>query len=204
MSKRLSKIEIYSQADFQKADRIGRLRMHMIEPDKFVLNNSDDEYYRQLNQAYQLVFEELRQSVAIRAIQEAIPGAESWFKANAILRDIYELFAPFLVKNKDLRRAILVEKMYAMAQIAESKAHGVTKDEETGEEYEWANSEWMLIAERLYSQAAKLEGLDQHESAVLDPDEIQIPAIEITSDPAAFIEAQTQEAEEAEEDEDAW
>lgn len=200
MSRKQSKIEIYSLADFQKADRIDRLRMYMIEPDRFALNNEDLEYYRQLNQAYQLVFDEIRQSVAIRAIQEAVPGAESWHRANAVLRDIYELFAPFFKKNKDLRRAILVEKLYAMAAIAERKAHGSYEDEE-GKKHEFADQEWMLVAERLYTQAAKFEGLDQHDVEMLDPDEIRIPVIEITSDPAAFIDAQAKEAEEADDDE---
>lgn len=200
MSKKESRIEIYSQADFNKADRIGRIRMHMLEPDRFALNDPDEEYYRQLQQAYQLVFEELRQSVAIRAIQETIDGAESWHKANRILQDIYELFAPFLKKNKELRRAILVEKLYMMAKVAESKAVFEYTDSD-GVTQSGADQEWMVIAERLYSQAGKFEGLDEHDTALIDPDEIKIPNIEITSDPAAFLAAQNEEAEEAEDDE---
>lgn len=194
MSRKPSQIEIYSLEDFIKADRIGRIRMHMIEPERFALNDQDDEYYRQLQQAYQLVFDELRQSVAIKAIQEAIPGAESWHRANRILLDIYELFAPFLKKNKELRRAILVEKLYMLADAAKSKA--------VDPEGNALDIEWMAVAERLYSQAGKFEGLDEHDTALIDPDEIQIPSIEITSDPAAFLAAQNEEAEEADPDED--
>lgn len=194
MSRKQLQIEIYSLEDFNKADRIGRIRMHMLEPDRFALNDQDDEYYRQLQQAYQLVFEELRQSFAIKAIQEAIPGAESWHRANRILQDIYELFAPFLKKNKELRRAILVEKLYMLAKAAEAKA--------VDENGQATDAEWMAIAERLYSQAGKFEGLDEHDTALIDPDEIQIPAIEITSDPAAFLDAQNEEVEEADLDED--
>lgn len=201
MSRKPSQIEIYSLEDFNKSDRIGRIRMHMIEPERFALNDQDEEYYRQLQQAYQLVFEELRQSIAIKAIQEAIPGAESWHRANRILLDIYELFAPFLKKNKELRRAILVEKLYMMADVAEKKAIFEYTDS-AGVKHQGADQEWMVIAERLYSQAGKFEGLDEHDTALIDPDEIQIPSIEITSDPAAFLAAQNEEAEEAEYDED--
>lgn len=200
MSRKQSKIEIYSLDDFHKADRVGRIRMHMIEPDRFALNDQDEAYYRQLQQAYQLVFEELRQSVAIRAIQEAVPGAETWHRANVILKDIYELFSPFLKKNKELRRAILVEKLYSLAKVAESKAVFEYKDSD-GIVQSGADMEWMVVAERLYSQAGKFEGLDEHDTAMIDPDEIQIPSIEITSDPNAFLEAQHKEAEEAEDDE---
>lgn len=174
--------------------------MHMIEPDRFALNDLEDIYYRQLQQAYQLVFEELRQSVAIRTIQEAIPGAESWHMANRVLQDIYELFAPFLKKNKDLRRAILVEKFYMMAKVAESKAIFEHTDSD-GIVHQGADKEWMEVATRLYELAGKFEGLDEHDTAMIDPDEIQIPSIEITADPAAFLAAQTEEAEEADDDE---
>jgi len=201
MSRKRSQIEIYSLEDFKKADRLGRIRMHMLEPERFALNDQDDIYYRQLQQAYQLVFEELRHSVAIRAIQEAIPGAEMWHRANRILQDIYELFAPFLRKNKDLRRAILVEKLYEMAKVAEKRAYGSYTDDQ-GNVQEWADPDWMVIVERLYTQAGKFEGLDQHDAPLLDPDEIQIPEIEITADPAAFLAAQAENSgEEADWDE---
>lgn len=200
MSKKPSTIEIYSLADFKKADRISRIRMHMLEPDRFVLNDQDETYYRQLQQAYQLVFEELRQSVAIKTIQEAVPGAETWHRANTILQDIYELFAPFLKKNKDLRRAILVERLYHMAKVAESKAHGTYKDDE-GISHDFADKDWMELAMKLYVEAGRFEGLDEHDTAMIDPDEITIPEIEITSDPTAFLEAQNEEAEEGQGDE---
>lgn len=175
--------------------------MHMLEPEKFCLDDQDERYYRMLQQAYQLVFDELRQSVAIRVIQETIPEAESWYMANRLLRDIYELFAPFVNKNKELRRAILVEKLYHLARVAEKNAL-VTYTDENGIQTEVANAEWMAMAERLYTQAGKFEGLDQHEVALIDPDEIQIPAIEITADPQAFIAAQAEESDEEADDYD--
>lgn len=198
MSKRQSKIEIYSQADFGKADRLDRIRMHMIEPDRFVLNDPDETYYRQLQSAYHLVFNELRESVAMKAIIENVPGADTWHRANRILRDIYTLFSPFVQKNKDLRRAILLEKLYMMADVAQRNAvykYEAEDAEGNKVEKEGANLEWMELAGKLYAQAAKIEGLDQPEVSMLNPDEITIPAIEVTSDPQAFLEAQGEEIE---------
>lgn len=191
MSKKTSTIEIYSQADFHKADRLDRIRMHMIEPERFILGDDDDAYYRQLQQAYHLVFQELRESVAMKAIMENVPGADTWHRANRILRDIYTLFSPFVQKNKDLRRAILLEKLYMMADVAQNRAVFTCTDDD-GKEKECADRDWMEMAERLLSQAARIEGLDQPEKSAFDPDELVIPEIEITSDPAAFIEAQRQ------------
>jgi hypothetical protein len=166
--------------------------MHMIEPDRFVLNDSDDTYYRQLQEAYHLVFDELRESVAMKAIMHTVQGADTWHRANRILRDIYTLFSPFVQKNKDLRRTILLEKLYLMADVAQKKAVFVYKDSE-GKEHEGADIEWMELAGKLFAQAAKIEGLDQAEISTMNPDDLEIPEIEITSDPAAFLAAQAGE-----------
>ncbi|RTL04776.1 hypothetical protein EKK58_09660 [Candidatus Dependentiae bacterium] len=167
--------------------------MHMIEPDRFVLNDSDEQYYLQLQKAYHLVFDELRESVAMKAIMEQVPGADTWHRANRILRDIYALFSPFVQKNKDLRRAILLEKLYMMADVAQKNAvykYEAQDAEGNKIEKEGADLEWMELAGKLYAQAAKIEGLDQPEVIMLNPDEITIPAIEVTSDPQAFLAAQ--------------
>ena len=189
MSKKPSKIEIYSLADFQKANRLDRIRMHMLEPERFVLSDDDGEYYRQLQHAYHMVFDELRESVAMKAIMENVPGANTWHRANKVLRDIYELFSPFLKKNKDLRRAIVLEKLYMLADVAQKRAV-FTYTDYKGDQQEGADREWMEMAERLLTQAAKIEGLDQPEKAAFDPEELLIPEIEITSDPAAFLASQ--------------
>jgi len=201
VSKKLSQIEIYSQADFGKAERLDRIRMHMIEPERFILNDQDDAYYRQLQSAYHLVFEELRESVATKAIMENVQGCDTWHRANKVLRDIYTLFSPFVQKNKDLRRAILLEKLYLMADAAQKRAvfkYEVVDNEGHKEEKDGADLEWMELAGKLYAQAAKIEGLDQVELATINPDELTIPEIEITSDPMAFINAQN-DVEDAEE-----
>lgn len=161
----------------------------MLEPERFVLSDDDGEYYRQLQHAYHMVFDELRESVAMKAIMENVPGANTWHRANKVLRDIYELFSPFLKKNKDLRRAIVLEKLYMLADVAQKRAV-FTYTDDKGDQQEGADREWMEMAERLLTQAAKIEGLDQPEKAAFDLDELLIPEIEITSDPAAFLASQ--------------
>lgn len=165
----------------------------MIEPDRFILNDPDEQYYRQLQEAYHLVFDELRESVAMKAIMETVSGADTWHRANKLLRDIYTLFSPFVQKNKDLRRAILLEKLYLMADVAHKNAiYKYTAQDKDGNdiEKEGADLEWMEIAGKLYAQAAKIEGLDQLEMSVMNADDLTIPDIEITSDPDAFLNAQ--------------
>lgn len=162
----------------------------MIEPERFVLSEEDEVYYRQLQHAYHLVFDELRESVAMKAIMESVQGADTWHRANKVLRDIYELFSPFLKKNKELRRAIMLEKLYMMADVAQKKAVWEYVDA-GGSPVQGADKEWMDMASRLLGQAAKIEGLDEQDKGLIDPDDLVIPEIEITNDPAAFLAAQT-------------
>lgn len=186
MSKRPSKIEIYSLADFQKADRLDRIRMHMIEPERFVLNDQDEVYYLQLQEAWLLVSNEVREAVAIRLIQDKVDGCETYYKANRVLRDVEALFAPFLSKNRTIQRARIIEKMYLFAEKAESKA--IWTDEEG---LEYVDQEWLMLAQKFYREAAEMEGLNKIEESMLDADDIEIPEIEITSDPQAFLAMQT-------------
>lgn len=190
MSKKLSKLEIYSLSDFKKADRLDRIRMSMVEPERFPLDGDDWQYAQDLETAWLLVSNETRESVAVRLIQNNVPGAESWYRANRMLRDVETLYAPFIAKNRDLQRRRVVEKLYAMAEIAEKRAHGT---DEEGKE--WADKEWLVIAQKLYKDAAELEGLHTDNAPPFDPDELIIPEIEITSDPRAFLEEQTEDLE---------
>lgn len=203
MSKKQLTLEIYSLADFQKASRIDRIRMSMVEPDRFVLDNDDYDYYRQLMAAWHLVSNECRESVALRLIQNEVDGAESWYKANRILRDVEELFAPFMERNRELQRRKVIDRLYAYAEIAHNKA--VYKDEEDKEQ---VDKDWIQLAQRFLKDAAEMEGLSMEGAPPIDPDSIVIPEIEITSDPEAFIDAEYADDggewsdEEADEDDD--
>jgi len=177
--------------------------MFMIEPDKFVLNDVDETYYLQLQQAWRLVSDEVRESVAINLIREQIDGCESWFKANRVLRDVEALFSPFIERNKSLQRGRVIEKLYWFAKKAEERAIVTIEGEEI------VDQDWLVIAQKFLKEAAEMEGLNDIEKAGFTADDLEIPEIEITSDPQAFVEAQTGEyldydddPEEAEEDEE--
>jgi hypothetical protein len=195
------KIEIYSIEDFKKAPLLDRIRMYMIEPERFDLNDRDYQYYRKLNQAFQIVFEEVAEGAAIKMIQMAVEGCENLVIAKKVLADCFELFGPMIKKNKDMRRAILVEKMYELAAKAEKNAHFTTNDENGVPKHHF-DAEWMQIAANLYEKAGKFEGLDKHDVPILNPDDLEIPELIITPDPQVFIEAQSEPFDEYEDEAD--
>lgn len=177
-----NKPQVYSLREFKSADRLDKIRMRMMEPEHFELNEADEEYLGQLTQAYQACFEEIRIGVAIKWIQENIPGCGSDYKANRVLQDCYELFAPFVRKNKELRRHILVEKFYFLAAKAEE------------------DEDWQLAGE-MYSKAGKFEGLDKNDDETLDAAQIAAPQIIISNNPALLRTNQIEDAEFADQDE---
>lgn len=188
MSEKRYKLEIYSLEQFQKADRIDRIRMNMIEPDRFVLTDVDWQYAKDLEHAWLLVSSETREAVAINLIRNGVPGAESWYKANRILRDVESLYAPFLSRNREMQRARVIERMYHFAEIAEKRA--VFMDEAGNE---CVDQEWLVIAQKFLKEAAEMEGLNAVNALPFNPDDLVIPEIEITSDPSAFLEEQAGE-----------
>lgn len=170
--------------------------MFMVEPDRFVLNDEDHAYYRQLMDAWRLVSDEMREGVAIRIIQNEVFGAESWYKANRILRDVESLFSPFMERNRELQRRKVIDRLYAYAETAHKKAIVELDGEEI------VSQDWLILAQKFLKDAAEMEGLGQDGTPPIDPDDIVIPEIEITSDPSAFIDAQYDEAEADEEADD--
>jgi hypothetical protein len=156
-------IRIYTEKDFTAADRLDRIVMAMMEPSRFILSESEDVYREKLTMAYAQVWEEYRQSEAIKWIQENVDECETWYKSHRVYADMCAVFGHFLTKNKAMQRAIVVEKFYAYAKRAE--------DDENIE-----------LAAKMLDKAAQLEGLYVIE-AEFDPADFQIPAPIITSDP---------------------
>ena len=114
-------LQIYSQRDFQEADKLDRIYMSELEPDKFCLTDTEEKYYKKLIEAYQLVFEEISEANAIRLIRAQVTEFESLTSANRLLNDVQSYFGRFFNKNKNYRRAILVEKFYALGAQAEER-----------------------------------------------------------------------------------
>lgn len=155
-------LKIYTLQEFTAADRIDRIQMHIMEPKRFILTLTEEEYWRKLQQAYHLCYDELRQSEAIKKIQESVYDCETWYKANRVYADMTAVFGQFVQKNAEFRRQIAVEKLYFFAKKAED------------------DDDWQLAAS-IIEKAAKLEGLDKIQPG-FTADDINLPDIEVTSD----------------------
>lgn len=165
--------KVFTLTEFKDSHRLDRIKIHMMEPERFPLSDSDEEYHQQLLQVYQNCFEEMRQGAAVTWIQENIPGCESKYKSNRLLSDCYEVFAPFVQKNKELRRHILVEKLYWLAERA------------------MQDDDYALAADIL-AKAGKFEGLDKVDEVQFDPEAVIIPQITISADATLLLPEKTE------------
>ena len=182
MSKK--QLQVYKAEDFREADRLGRMLMYMIEPERpeFQFSHADEVYYGQLLRAYQNCYRNLRRSVSIRWIQEHIPLCESPYKANRVFADMQQLFGHFTDKNRELQKQAVIERMYGHAEKIEEAA------EKLEDEEQWEAAAYLRErANSVLEKAAKMEGLDKIEDG-FDPSEFELPEIEVTSDPGVLTE----------------
>jgi hypothetical protein len=187
MSRKLLKLTIYTQTDFRHAPKLDRILMSEMEPQKFVLHDYESQYLHDLREAYALIGEELSEGVAIKRIRSEIVGYESYAAASKLLHDVQAYWHCFLSKNREYKQAIVVNKMYALAQKAEEKAENI-------EDFD--------AVSKMYERAAKMEGLDKVEHLAINPADIQIGDVIITSDIAALKAEEEDDNNEDDEEDD--
>lgn len=166
MSKAVSRMRLYTQADFKAAGKLDRILMSEMQPNIFALSDYEDKYLHILRQAFALCGDELNENVAISKIRATIVGYENYTVAAKLLNDVQLYWRNFIQKNKDYKLALVVVRMYALAEKAKEAA--VTIDD-------------FDTASRMLERAARLEGLDKIQQG-LNAADIQIGDVIITSD----------------------
>lgn len=175
------RLKTYSHRDFKEADQLGKIQMYIMQPEMFDLCDRDFKYYQMLLKAYHGCFQNLRTSESIKWIQANIPTAEDYTKAVRIYNQTCDLFGRFVDKNKSLRQALLVEKMYEDAEMIRKLAKKLLDQEDY-----FAAATTMEKANLIREKAAKMEGLDKM-PANFNPEEFSLPEVIITSDPRALL-----------------
>lgn len=179
-SKSLSKQRprtLYKEKDFKAASRNDRFYMCILEPKmEAYLPDRDRDYFSQLKACFVLCAEEVSQSVAIKKIQNTLTKDGRNDSAHKLYKDMCEVYGKITKRNKAFAKVVLVEKLYALAALAEQNV----SEKPTPEELD--------IVAKIYERAAKIEGLDKEET-LFDAQEITIPEIHITNDPKYIIES---------------
>lgn len=182
MSK-LPSLSIIDDSDFKKATRLEKFSMVLREPRlETMLTNQEWEHWERMQQVFALCFKQFDQTKAIRVIRSHMAGAERYEVAKRLYDDMCEVYGPVQKRNKEMARAILVQRLWSI---------GVRLEKEGK----------LLEAADVFEKAGKFEALDKHDAAEFDPEDIILPTPVITNDPR-FANAEEIESEEVKDDED--
>lgn len=169
MSKGL--LQVVDRNDFLKASRIEKFHLVLREVQfEELLTQQEYEYWQRLQQAFALTFKQFDQTKAIRVIRNQIPGCERYETARRLYDDMGQVYGPFLRRNKELARAILVQRLWSLG----------VRLEQAGKHFEAAT---------VYEKAGQFEGLDKHDQVDFDPADLQMPELTISNDPR-YLRAQ--------------
>ena len=146
-----------------------------------LLTDQEHEHWTRLQQVFALCFKQFDQTSAIRVIRRHVAGAERYEVAKRLYDDMGEIYGPFQKRNKDLARAILVQRLWSL---------GIRLEKEGK----------FTEAAEVFEKAGKFEGLDKHDVQEFNPDDIQLPVPVITNDPR-WANAEEAEHEEIDDDE---
>jgi hypothetical protein len=178
MSKSLSKIKIYSLIDFNKATKLEKIYMHLMQPHDFELTYEEDEYLQKLRESFCFLSENPSKMQAILKLQELYPGQkkESVYR---IINDCQEIFGNIIQSNKSFDRMIIKERLLAIADKLKDSTDAIALD----------------VARKCYADIAKIEALDKHGAEGLTPEEMKLPDLFFTDDPK-YLNAEEIESEE--------
>lgn len=180
---RLPSLKILDDADWKQSSRIERLGMVLREPElETRLTNQEFEHWQRLQEVFALCFKQFDQPKAIRVIRSHIAGAERYEVAKRLYDDMCEVYGPVQKRNKDLARAILVQRLWSLG----------VRLEKAGK---------LEAAAEAFEKAGKFEGLDKHDAAEFDPEDIILPIPVVTNDPR-YANAEDLEYEETNTDEE--
>jgi hypothetical protein len=182
MSKALSKIKLFDDPEFDKAARLEKFSMVLMDVRlEERLNAQEFEHWCRIQQCFALCHKQFDQQKAIRVIRNQIPGCERHEIASKIYREMCEVYGPFQNRNKAMARSIAAQRLWTIGVRLEQKGE-------------------LLEAANVFKMAAEMEGLHREDVLDFDPDDIKLPEVHITNDPK-YIHAEDTEFEEVENEE---
>lgn len=158
------KSRLFSQQEFDSADRIGKIFISLVQPGKFVLNDRDETYLERLRQVWAIMVEQNTQRDRIKLISEAVQINER--SVRDLMRDAQYLFGDILQVDSEFEKALLAERLWIL--------HDKARDDG---DYETAG--------KMLERIIKLKGYDREDGGIKRED-LVLPEITFTNNPKAL------------------
>lgn len=159
--------KIYSQADFDAAQGIvERIIIHLDQPRKFLLSESERRHFERLRIVFGIMMHASTQRERIKRISAVIPVSER--TVCRYMAEAKELFVDMVHVDREFERHFIKEKLYALM----AKAQAADDIEN---------------AMKCLGMIIKMQGYDREDSGI-KPEEITLPTLIFTSNPAALTQ----------------
>lgn len=187
MSTQLSRVRIYTEQEFKAASRVERIGMHLIQ-EKLMLSPSDEAYKSELWSIFNIQCSSFSQLEIIRKVKDLYPR-KKMATVRRMITDAESVFGSLLKRNKDVSRAVRIERL---SKIHEMAVNGVFVEEVVMIDGQEVKANKCLIEPNLKVAVDAIKIIDKIESEIKDDqkmiDELTIGDIIFTNDPDALIE----------------
>ncbi|MGH1365800.1 MAG: hypothetical protein ACRBF0_19735 [Calditrichia bacterium] len=175
---------LFELTEFKKATKVERMYMHLLDPFRYQLRDSEDEYLKVLTEAYSIICEGRPTRESRRIVRERLEGRTS-YRTTAIIKDCQDLYGRFEEVNQRVQAGIyrdklqlLAKKAEQIAEIADNEADAISALKE---------------ARRCYES---LISLDQADKIELNKDiDTTLPEIEFTESLSLSVGEHAEDAE---------
>ncbi len=185
MKSSAGKLTTYSKDDWENADRLTRMRMYLVEPQRFELTDRDWKHLERVKTAFYLSVDEVSRGAVVGKIRALEPEISLAF-ANQLYDEAQELFGSFTRVNHLLTKAKIIEKLSILADKA--AANCVVKIDGINGSEEVVDAKMIELTRKILMDIAALQGYDKPEPP-FDPKLLVIPKIIVDSNPETFFKS---------------
>lgn len=164
------KVEKYTREDFEEAERLERLYIALVQPNDFLLSDSDNKYLSLLTEAYHIIVKGLSRNETLNLIANI---SEKWRgQVLQIYRDAQTLYGKFDESNPIIMRSIAIEKLKMIANDMEDeyKSHLKTGNEKSTV----AATKASEVARRCWSEILKYYPIQEDVKEIPLPKNIEL------------------------------
>lgn len=183
MSKALSQLRVFTERDFKEANRVERIFIWMMEPEKFTLNHYDQTYFDRLKTIFTIMCENLEQKVQMTLIQNIYTELAP-YQLYGLMNDAEALFGKVRKVNKDFQRGLQRERLKSYIEWLSPKEIDPKKEPDNSKPFKPVPDDAAKLLLKAEELLMKLDRLDAEENdETFDWDSLKIPKADFTSDP---------------------
>jgi len=164
--------------------------MYMMQPEDFTISDQDERYLEDLTAVFHVMSQVMSDKKVVNILRKSIFKRRNLSLATVyrMITDTRDLFGNVVKRNREFDKTVIRDKYIALHDKLIRISMACQNDPK-------ASIKAIEQARLTLSNIVRLDGLDQQAAEGLTPDQLSLPTLIITSDPAALINGNIEEAE---------